>query len=151
MKDGDILITRASGVARLVGRASQVTQTRDRLMICDKIFRVVEPDETRIVRSFITLALGLHHVRGQIEREFTTESGMMKNVSKPALLGLTFPLPPVPEQQKMVQALTDARIKGAQQRIDATKARAKAWANFETAVYSAEVVDETAAVMAAVS
>ena len=72
----------------------------------------------------------------------------MKNISKPALLGLTFPLPPVPEQQKMVQALTDARIKGAQQRIDAAKARAKAWANFESAVYAAEMMEDPAAPIA---
>ena len=149
--NGDILITRASGVGRLVGRAAQVTQTRDKLMICDKIFRVVDPDQTRIVPAFITHVLGLHHVRAQIEREFSNESGMMKNVSKPVLNGLTFPLPPVPEQQKMVQALTDARAKGAQQRIDAAKARAKAWADFETAVYSSEAVEETAALIAEAS
>ena len=151
VKNGDILITRASGVGRLVGRAAQVTQTRDKLMICDKIFRVVDPDETQIVSEFITLVLGLHHVRAQIEREFSNESGMMKNVSKPVLMSLTFPLPPVPEQQKMVQALTDARASGVQKREDATKARAKAWSDFETAVYAAEVVDDAAAQIAAAS
>ena len=48
----------------------------------------------------------------------------------------------------MVQALTDARIKGAQQRIDAAKARAKAWANFESAVYAAEMMEDPAAPIA---
>lgn len=151
VKNGDILITRASGVGRLVGRAAQVTQTRDKLMICDKIFRVVDPDEAQVVPAFITHVLGLHHVRAQIEREFSNESGMMKNVSKPVLMGLTFPLPPVPEQQKMVQALTNARASGVQKREDAAKARAKAWADFETAVYAAEGADATAPEIAAAS
>ena len=151
VKNGDILITRASGVGRLVGRAAQVTLTRDKLMICDKIFRVVDPDETQVVPAFIAHVLGLHHVRAQIEREFSNESGMMKNVSKPVLMGLTFPLPPVSEQQKMVQALTDAHASGVQKREDAAKARAKAWTDFETAVYAAEVVDGTAARIAAAS
>ena len=138
VKDGDILITRASGVARLVGRASQVITTREKLLICDKIFRVVEPDETRVIRDFITNILGIHHVRGQIEREFSTESGMMKNVSKPVLLGLTFPLPPVPEQQRMILSLGDARSTAVGLRADAAQIRALAWTDFEAAVYAAE-------------
>lgn len=151
VKNGDILITRASGVARLVGRASQVITTREKLMICDKIFRVVEPDDTRVTRDFITNILGIHHVRGQIEREFSTESGMMKNVSKPVLLGLTFPLPPVPEQQKMVQALGDARTQASGMRADATALRAQAWADFEAAVYAAEDAEDAADLIAVAS
>jgi len=151
VKNGDILITRASGVARLVGRASQVGTTREKLMICDKIFRVVEPNETQIISEFITNVLGIHHVRGQIEREFSTESGMMKNVSKPVLLSLTFPLPPVPKQQKMVNALTDARTKATGLRADAAKIRARAWTDFENAVYAAEDVDEAAKLVTATS
>ncbi|MCA3443103.1 MAG: hypothetical protein INF52_06965 [Rhodobacter sp.] len=139
--NGDILITRASGVGRLVGRAAQVMQTRDKLLICDKIFRVVNPDQTQVMPAFITHVLGLHHVRAQIEREFSNESGMMKNVSKPVLMGLTFPLTPLPDQRKMVLSLTDARASGVQKRDEAAKARAKAWANFEIAVYSAEKVE----------
>lgn len=151
VKNGDILITRASGVARLVGRASQVITTREKLMICDKIFRVVDPDETRVIRDFITNILGIHHVRGQIEREFSTESGMMKNVSKPVLLGLTFPLPPVPEQQKMVQALGDARTKASGMRANAAALRAQAWTDFEAAVYAAEDAEDAADLIAAAS
>jgi hypothetical protein len=51
----------------------------------------------------------------------------------------------------MVQALTDARASGLQKREDATKARAKAWSDFETAVYAAEVVDGAAPKIAVAS
>jgi type I restriction enzyme S subunit len=111
----------------------------------------VAPDETRVIRDFITNILGIHHVRGQIEREFSTESGMMKNVSKPVLLGLTFPLPPIPEQQKMVQALGDARTKASGMRADAAALRAQAWVDFEAAVYAAEDADDAADLIAAAS
>ena len=63
---------------------------------------------------------------------------MMKNVSKPILMSLTFPLPPKPEQVVRAKALTDARAKAADFREKARKERAKAWADFETAVYAAE-------------
>ena len=135
---GEILITRASGVAHLVGVAAFVEKTREKLMICDKIFRVVKPDETRVDSRFIVHVFGIHSVRAQIEREFSTRSGMMKNVSKPVLMSLTFPLPPKPEQIVMAKALADARTKAVDFREKARKERAKAWADFETAVYAAE-------------
>ena len=135
---GEILITRASGVAHLVGVAAFVEKTREKLMVCDKIFRVVQPDETRVDSRFIVHVLGIHSVRAQIEREFSTRSGMMKNVSKPILMSLTFPLPPKPEQVVMAKALADARAKAADLRDQARKERAKAWTDFETAVYAPE-------------
>ena len=136
---GDVLITRASGVAPLVGIATFVESTRNKLMICDKIFRVVNPDNTMVDAYFIAHVLIIHRVRAQIEREFSTKSGMMKNVSKPVLLALSFPLPPKNEQADMVDALTGARAAAASLRRKAEEVRAKAWANFEAAVYEAEI------------
>jgi len=150
VKSGQILISRAN-VTRLVGAISMIDVTRDKLMLCDKIFRVVPKDPAPVDPVFLTEILRLPDLRRQIESKLTGTSPTMKNISKPALLGLTFPLPPVPEQQKMVQALTDARASGVQKREEAATARAKAWTDFETAVYSAEVVEETAAQIAAAS
>lgn len=150
VKTGQILISRAN-VTRLVGAISMIAVTRDKLMLCDKIFRVVPLDPAPVDPVFLTEVLRLPDLRRQIESKLTGTSPTMKNISKPALLGLTFPLPPVTEQQKMVQALTDARASGVQKREDAAKARAKAWTDFETAVYAAEVVDGAAAQIAAAS
>ena len=135
---GEILITRASGVAHLVGVAAFVERTREKLLLCDKIFRIVGSDEMKIDNRFIAHVLGIHSVRAQIEREFSTRSGMMKNVSKPVLMSLTFPLPPKPEQVVMAKALADARAHAIDLREKARKGRAKAWTDFETAVYAAE-------------
>ena len=138
VRAGDVLITRASGVARLVGVATFVETTQSRLMICDKIFRIVAPDHEKIDVRFLAHVLGIHSVRAQIEREFSTKSGMMKNISKPALLALTFPRPPKNEQVDMVEALIKSRAMVAELRRRARKARAKAWADFEAAVYTAD-------------
>jgi len=132
---GDVLIARASGDARLVGAAAYVDGTRDKLMVCDKIFRVVFREPSAILPKFVANVLRLRSVRAQIEAEFSTESGMMKNVSKPALMSLTFPLPPLDLQRDLVAALEAARTKAADMRRDAADLRTQAAAEFEAAVY----------------
>ena len=136
VKAGDILIMRASGVARLVGVPVYVEKTREQLMICDKIFRVVSADTAKIAPWFLANVLRIHHVRSQIEREFSTESGMMKNVSKPVLLSLNFPLPPIEDQIALTDTLVAARTMAADLREQAKATRSIAWTDFETAVYA---------------
>lgn len=68
-------------------------------------------------------------------REFSTKSGMMKNVSKPILLSLTFPLPPLGNQRALIQALDARRADAAWLRAEAIATRADAWTAFEGAVY----------------
>jgi type I restriction enzyme S subunit len=135
---GDVLIARASGDARLVGASAYVAETRHRLMICDKIFRVVFRKPTPVLPEFLANVLKLRSVRSQIEAEFSTESGMMKNVSKPALMALRFPLPPLSVQHDLLDALHSARGKAAQMRRDAAVLRSRAADEFEAAVYGEE-------------
>ena len=142
VRAGEILLTRASGVAHLVGVAAFVERTRKKLLLCDKIFRIVGPDEMKVNNRFIVHVLGIHSVRAQIEREFSTKSGMMKNVSKPVLMSLTFPLPPKPEQVVMAKALTDARAHAIAFRERAQNERAKAWVDFESSIYATEDATE---------
>lgn len=150
VRSGQILISRAN-VTRLVGAISLVGVVRDKLMLCDKIFRVVPMEPAPVDPVFLTEVLRLPDLRRQIESKLTGTSPTMKNISKPALLGLTFPLPPLPEQKKMAQVLIDARALGGQKREDAAKARAKAWVDFETAVYAADGSEDASALVAVVS
>lgn len=135
VQPGDVLITRASGAASLVGIPAFVDATPARLMLSDKLFRVVFRSESRIDPEFLAAALKQTAVRGQIFGEFSTESGMMKNISKPALLALTFPLPPLETQRSLVAALAKARTRAAALRSAAVTARTKARVEFEAAVY----------------
>lgn len=150
VKPGQILISRAN-ITRLVGATALIRQTRDKLMLCDKIFRVVPLNPAPIDREFLTEVLRISDVRRQIEANVTGTSPTMKNISKPALLRLTFPLPPVPDQKKMVQSLAYARTKATGLRADAATLRTRAWTDFEAAVYAAEDVDEAAKLVTATS
>lgn len=107
VQPGDFLISRAN-ITRLVGACAFVRQTRPRLMLCDKIFRAVWRSPSPIEPRYLDEVLKIPHVRRQIENSVTGTSATMKNITKPALLALRFPLPP-PVVQKALVAKLDAR------------------------------------------
>jgi type I restriction enzyme S subunit len=144
VETGQILISRAN-ITRLVGATALVGETRNKLMLCDKIFRVVPLDPSPVGPAFLTEVLRISDVRRQIESNVTGTSPTMKNISKPALMGLTFPLPPKGVQFAMVEALGDARARAGLLRGEAQQARAQAWTDFEAAVYAAEDIAEALA------
>jgi hypothetical protein len=61
----------------------------------------------------------------------------MKNISKPALLLLEFPLPPRDDQRSLITALNAGRAEAAGLRAEAAAARINAWRAFEASVYAA--------------
>ena len=87
---------------------------------------------------FLAHVLRISDVRRQIEANITGTSPTMKNISKPALMNLTFPLPPKSEQIPMAHELSRARAKAANLRERAGRVRADSWNAFEAAVYAAE-------------
>lgn len=135
VKRGQVLISRAN-VTRLVGATALIGNTRQRLMLCDKIFRVVWPDPSPVDPAFLTEVLRVADVRRQIEAKVTGTSPTMKNISKPSLLSLRFPLPPIVEQSAIVNELTSARSNAASQFKEAAETRARAWIGFEKAIYA---------------
>ena len=134
---GQVLISRAN-ITRLVGATALVSETRRKLMLCDKIFRVVPRESATVDAEFLAEVLRISDVRRQIEANVTGTSPTMKNISKPALMSLAFPLPPKTEQIVMTTVLSNARAKAARLRKDAARARAEVWVDFEAAVYAAE-------------
>jgi len=137
VKTGQILISRAN-ITRLVGATTLIGKTRDRLLLCDKIFRVVPLGPPPVDAAFLTEVLRTSNVRRQIEANVTGTSPTMKNISKPALMSLTFPLPPKQGQITLTNIFVAARAMAATMRQQAKEARAKAWAEFETAVYAGD-------------
>jgi len=121
----------------LVGACAIIEQTRSRLMLCDKIFRVVFKDNSPIAPIFLAEVMRTKHVREQIESKVTGTSPTMKNISKPALLGLSFPLPSsVDDQRMLAQSLRSAREQASGLRKQASEIKKVAWAAFEAAVFS---------------
>ncbi len=109
VKAGDVLISRAN-IPRLVGACTLVASTRPRLMLCDKIFRVVPMSPEPVDPAFLAEVLKIPMVRLQIEASCTGTSPTMQNITKPSLLRLRFPLPPLELQRTFVAALTEARV-----------------------------------------
>jgi type I restriction enzyme, S subunit len=148
VNQGDVLISRAN-VIRLVGACALVRETRLRLMLCDKIFRVVFQESSPIDPEFLGELIKLPTVRQQIEAAATGTSPTMKNISKPALLALTFPLPQGPDgiktQQKLIAVLRLARESAASCRLEAKRLRAEAWATFESTLFNAVETSPSAA------
>ena len=136
VKSGEVLISRAN-ITRLVGATALISKTRPRLLLCDKIFRVVWRKSSPITPEFVTEVLRISDVRRQIESKLTGTSPTMKNISKPALLSLEFPLPPPDDQRALIKALTAGRAAAAGLRAEAAAARTDAWRAFEASVYAA--------------
>ena len=132
---GQLLISRAN-ITRLVGATVLVEKTRPKLMLCDKIFRAVPFEHTPVDMRFLAQVLRISDVRRQIEANVTGTSPTMKNIAKPALMNLTFPLPPKPQQISMANALAQAHARAVNLRQKASKARTDARNAFEAAVYA---------------
>jgi len=78
-------------------------------MLCDKLFRVIWKDDSTILSKYLDEVLKTHHLRWQIENNLTGASPTMKNISKPALMALQFPLPPLDVQKKIISELRKKR------------------------------------------
>lgn len=136
IKPGDWLISRAN-ITRLVGACALVDETPARLLLCDKIFRAVWRSDVPALPAYLDAALKLPHLRLQIEGALTGTSPTMKNISKPALLALRLPLPPMDIQKSLVQAIAQARTEAAQLRQQAAQTRAHAQRKMERALLGA--------------
>ena len=137
VRSGEVLISRAN-IARLVGSTALISETPPHLLLCDKIFRMVWRKPSPTTAKFVTEVLRIGDVRRQIESKLTGTSPTMKNISKPALLSLEFPLPPSDDQLSLITALNAGRAEAAGLRAEAATVRSAAWTTFEAAVYAAD-------------
>ena len=108
VKAGDLIISRAN-ITQYVGACALVKEVRPKLMLCDKLFRVVCKDDSAILPKYLDEVLKIPHLRWQIENNLTGASPTMKNISKPALMALQFPLPALEFQKKIVSELSTKR------------------------------------------
>lgn len=108
VKSGDLIISLAN-IARYVGACALVDKVRSKLMLCDKLFRVVWKDESPILPKYLDEILKIPHLRWQIENNLTGASPTMKNISKPALMALRFPLPPLNIQEEIISEIEEKR------------------------------------------
>lgn len=120
VKTGDLIISRAN-ITRLVGACAIVKKTRSQLMLCDKLFRVIWKKHSPILPEYLDEVLKIPYLRWQIENNLTGASPTMKNISKPALLSLTFPLPSLPKQKKLIEEVEDRKNKAFRKKNEAQR------------------------------
>jgi type I restriction enzyme S subunit len=124
VKSGDVLFVRGN-VLRLTGACSYVDKISKNLMMPDLVFRAELNDSSEIEPKFLAEVMALPFLRNQIESIATGSSPTMKKVSKPGLLNLEFPLPPLKVQRTLLKHITSERERIAKERHAAEERAAK--------------------------
>ncbi len=113
IRNGDLLMSRASGSRDLVGSVAVVPECRAQLLLCDKIFRLYT-ESSAGHRRFMGYAMNTRMVRWQIESVLSGGSGLANNISQEAVKDLVLVQPPRSERQRIAGNLDcdTARIDG---------------------------------------
>ena len=100
---GDLLVTRA-GPKNRVGISCVVQSTRPKLMISDKIIRC-RPIESHLYPPYLALCLNAGASAEYVERKKSGMAESQVNISQANLAGTPIPLPPLPEQRRIVEIM----------------------------------------------
>ncbi len=107
VKEGDVLVCRASGSPEIVGSAALVPATEKNLMLSDKVFRLKVVDSVH--PPFLVFALASKGARSQLENMISGAEGLANNLPQARLKELILALPPFIEQRAIAEYL-DARL-----------------------------------------
>lgn len=99
VRDGDLLMSRASGSPALVGAMAYVSEPPPRLMLSDKTFRLHLRQD--VLSRFIAIVFGSRYMRLQIEQAISGAEGLANNLPQSSLKGLRIAIPPETEQVKL--------------------------------------------------
>ena len=89
-------MSRASGSVDLIGSVAFVHDTREKILLSDKIFRIYL--NRSIDPEFFSDLMKSHLMRTQIIKAISGAEGMANNIAKTSILEFLFPLPPKNEQ-----------------------------------------------------
>lgn len=103
VRKGDVLVSRAN-TRELVGSAALVEHDFDRLLLCDKLYRLnVHADE--IEPGFLAAYLQADAARGQIQVAASGASSSMLNIGQSVIREMPITVPPLDEQQRIIHHL----------------------------------------------
>jgi type I restriction enzyme S subunit len=100
--DGDILMSRAN-TKELLGSAALVINPRKKLILCDKLYRLLA--KNTINSKYLVQLLRSSIARFQYERDATGASNSMQNIGQNTIKGLIIPLPSLIQQQEIANFL----------------------------------------------
>jgi type I restriction enzyme S subunit len=105
---GDLLFSRAN-TSDLVAATSYVFDTPPNLLLPDKLWRFVWKEPRSVEPIFVWWLFQSAGIRSELGRRATGTGGSMKNISKPKVMTLDVPIPPLTLQQKFVSRALDIR------------------------------------------
>jgi len=108
VKTGDLLMSRAN-TRELIGATVFVHETPPDMILPDKIWRFVWRQPLKVTPHFVHALFNHHSVRAEMGRRASGTSGSMKNISKPKVLSMEMPLPPLDLQMKFAKVVEQLR------------------------------------------
>lgn len=108
VKKGDLLFSRAN-TEQLVGATAYVFDTPPNLLLPDKLWRFVWPNERFVEPLFVWALFQNRAIRAQMSKLATGTSGSMKNISQKKLFAMPVPLPPLDLQISFVERFMSLR------------------------------------------
>jgi type I restriction enzyme S subunit len=126
LRRGDLLVIRSNGSLDIVGSAAEVGSEAEGMAFAGYLVRI-RLSVDNVLPRFICLAMQTESARHQIEKPIRSAVGL-KNINSSEIAALTFPLPPLSEQYRIVakvdelMALCD-RLQASLEATAATRSR----------------------------
>ena len=116
VREGDLLFSRAN-TSELVAATSYVFDTPPNLLLPDKLWRFVWKQPQVVDPLFVWWLFQSPSVRRELGQRATGTGGSMKNISKPKVMSLEVPLPPLPLQKEFSARASEIRAMQAEQAV----------------------------------
>ncbi|MFZ4484286.1 MAG: hypothetical protein ACOYOL_09950 [Chthoniobacterales bacterium] len=131
---GDVLMCRTNGTLNYVGMSALVEADLPDLVYPDKVIRV-RVNQRKLLPRFFWLVAQSSFVRTQIEQAARTTAGNYAIGGKD-IWNFQFPLPPLPEQARIVVELDRLRAEARAARAAAAASRTSAAQSFHAALFA---------------
>jgi type I restriction enzyme S subunit len=105
VKNGDVLITRGGPNSR-VGVVSYVSETRDKLIFSDKIYRLIP--KNIVLNKYLALALSSEFTQRHLSNFKTGMAESQTNISQKIVQALNILLPSIVEQKRIIETLNSS-------------------------------------------
>lgn len=109
VKPGDVIVSRASGSAELVGSFAYVYATRPRLMLSDKNFRLKFSEKPPLAPELLAWMCNTHTLRQQVRQFVSGADGLAKNIGSGSLRELWLAVPPASQQPSIIAELRERK------------------------------------------
>ncbi len=108
LKDGDVVIamTDMANDPKILGVPTVVKTNGKKLLLNQRVGKLKILEESKVHFPYLQIALNRPHVKGYFKQ--FSGGGLQINIGKKEVLGVTIPLPPLAEQERIAAVLDEA-------------------------------------------